>query len=377
MNTDAIPTAASLIVLIFDDNGDLVDLSPHAASVLGPLAGRRVELVADATSAQALRDLALSLAPGADPYPCMLVLLGRDGTSIPVAAQVDWVSAGPAPRQLRVIAIPAPGLQRWIEHLVQSEALLKSFAQLSSEAMWCIEFSEPVDLALCDDEIVRQVFENDCHWRLCNESMARIYNLPPGLDFNKQPVSQYFPRNPENEAFVRQIIESNFAVDGILSIDTRHDGASIYIENTVRTHIVDGALLRLWGTVRDITEYRKAHNRLIEAAQDVSSILCSVPDPIVVVNRGRHVVALNPAFETLSGWNSQQLLGHDIQPIMDLETPLPGGRRWYGIDRQRWIAEIKAASGQSITCDVHSAPIGDEAPERFVLTLRPTRTAPA
>ncbi len=207
MNTDAIPTAASLIVLIFDDNGDLVDLSPHAASVLGPLAGRRVELVADATSAQALRDLALSLAPGADPYPCMLVLLGRDGTSIPVAAQVDWVSAGPAPRQLRVIAIPAPGLQRWIEHLVQSEALLKSFAQLSSEAMWCIEFSEPVDLALCDDEIVRQVFENDCHWRLCNESMARIYNLPPGLDFNKQPVSQYFPRNPENEAFVRQIIE--------------------------------------------------------------------------------------------------------------------------------------------------------------------------
>jgi len=377
MSTEGIYDAATLILLVFDSNGEIVDRSTHAAAVLGTHEKHRIEQIADAASAQILRDLASSLAFGAAPFPCMLTLVGCSGSPLAVAAQVDKIPATHDSALLRVIAIPTPGLQHWIDDLVESEALLKNFAQLSSEAMWCIEFSEPVDLTLGDHEIIRQVFENECHWRLCNESMARIYNLPPGLDFNKQPVSQYFPRNPENEAFVRQIIESDFAVDGVLSIDTRHDGASIYIENTVRTHIVDGRLLRLWGTVRDITEYRKAHNRLIEAAQDVSSILCAVPDAIVVINRSRQVVALNPAFESLFGWSSQQLLGHDIQPIIDLETPLPGGRRWYGINHRRWIAEIKVPTGNPIICDIQSAPIGDEAPDRFVLTLRPAHTAEA
>lgn len=378
MSTEGIHDPASLILLTFDGNGEIVGFNAAAEALLGCRERQSIDELADTTSTRLLRDLAADPDGGAPPpSPCMLTFLGRNGARLAAAAVVDRARLASGAPSLRITAIPTPGLQRWVRELVESEALLRNFAKLSSEAMWCIEFSEAVDLTLGDHEIIRQVFENECHWRLCNESMARIYDLPPGLDFNKQPVSHYFQRNPENEAFVRQIIESNFAVDDVLSIDTRHDGSSIYIENTVRSDIVDGRLLRLWGTVRDITQYRQTHNRLVEAARDVSSILCALPDAILVINRNRTVLAVNPAFESLLGWASHQLLGQDIQPIIDLEAPLPGGRRWYGISRQRWIAEVRMPAGASMRCDIQSAPIGEEAPERFVLSLRPLlATAP-
>lgn len=373
MISESMHDAGVLIVLTFDDDEVMRDCSALATTLLGACQNRRLEQVVDAASVQLLREFASRFVGGALPLPCMLTLIGCEGEPLAVAAQVEKLSFAGGLAWLRVTAIPTPGFQYWVDDLVRSKALLESFAALSSEAMWCIEFSEPVDLSTEDDEIVRQVFENDCHWLKCNRSMARLYNLPSGLDLNKQPVAQYFARNAENEAFIRQIIGANFVIDDALSIDYRHDGAAFYVENNVRADIQDGYLLRLWGTMRDITDFRKANNRLMEAADDVSSILSAVPDAIVVINRSRQVVALNPAFENLSGWSAQQLLGSDIKSVLDLERPLAGEGCWYSINRQRWIAEVRARSGQSVMCDIQSAPIGDEAPERFVLALRPAR----
>jgi PAS domain S-box-containing protein len=246
----------------------------------------------------------------------------------------------------------------------------RRFVQTSSEAMWCIEFTEPVDLTMGDHEIVRQVFENECHWLMCNDAMARLYNLPEGVDLNHQPVSLYFPRNPENEAFIRKIIASDFEVDNALSIDTRHDGSTFYVENDVHCIIRNSRLFRMWGSVRDVTGYRQMQNRLEREAQDVRSILNAIPEVILVINRERRLLAVNSSFEKLFGWRQNHFLGRDIQAIIDLEAPLPGGRRWYGVDRQRWTAEVKTHHGKALVCDVQSAPVGEEAPDQFVLTLR-------
>src|SRR5439155_4366405 len=119
-----------------------------------------------------------------------------------------------------------------------------------------IEYTEPVDVTQPEAEIVRQVFENDCHWSMCNRAMAHLYNLPDDLDFNRQPVSTYFRRSPENEAFVRQLIAENFQVDAAPAIDVRHDGTLAHVENSVRAHIESGLMVRMWGTVRDMTRLR-------------------------------------------------------------------------------------------------------------------------
>ena len=233
--------------------------------------------------------------------PCVLEWLRADGARLPLACMLDRVRVAPGPDLLRLCAVCDERGQAATTELARSEQLLRGLVQTSSEAMWCIEFTEPVDLTAGDQEVIRQVFENDCHWMMCNPSMARLYDLPEGLDFNKQPVSVYFRRNPENESFVRRIIESNFCIDGGLSIDARHDGSTIYAENTVRANIADNRLLRLWGTVRDVTGYRQAASRLQQQVRDARSILGAIPDAVLVIDRQRRLLGVNPAFETLLG----------------------------------------------------------------------------
>lgn len=373
MHTEEIYESAPLLLLVFDEDGFIVQCSKTAAAVLGAYERRTMADLVDGESARLLEDLMLVLRRGEPASSQLLTFLRRDGSTLAVASLVDKLAARNGAPLLRVTALHEDGPRNWLDELVRSEEVLRRFVQTATEAMWCIEFTEPVDLTLGEHEIIRQVFENDCHWLMCNEAMARLYDLPEGLDFNKQPVRSYFPRTPENEAFVRQIIESNFSVDHAQSIDTRHDGSTMYVENAVRCHIEGGRLLSLGGTVRDITDYRQAENRLEQEAQDVRSILGAIPDAILVIDRQRKLLAVNPAFEAMLGWRADQFLGRDVQPIIDLESPLPGGRRWYGVDRQRWQAEVRLQAGVSMVCDVQVAPIGEEAPDRFVLALRPAQ----
>jgi DNA-binding NtrC family response regulator len=57
-----------------------------------------------------------------------------------------------------------------------------------------------------------------------------------------QNVRFVFPRNPENERFVRELIEADFVLDGALSLDQDYEGREVYMENDVRSQIADGTL---------------------------------------------------------------------------------------------------------------------------------------
>ncbi len=125
-------------------------------------------------------------------------------------------------------------------------SLLAGILDASSDACWCMEFTEPVDLTAPDHEVVRQVFLNDPRWRFCNAAMARLYLLPPDRVFDDQPVSDIFPRNRQNEEFVLNLIANGFEVDAAPALDRRYDGVQIYVENDVRAHIEDGRLIRMF-----------------------------------------------------------------------------------------------------------------------------------
>ncbi|MCL2656306.1 MAG: PAS domain-containing protein [Betaproteobacteria bacterium] len=371
MRDEYIFETVPVFLLIADENLQIIHSNRVAESVIGPVDNCALRDVLDASSVACFEEYQRGNVPGGAPVHLLAAFFRRNGASKKIAGLVDMVAWPDGPPLLRFTACYDIRCGHWLEDLVLSEEILRGFVQTSSEAMWCIEFSEPVDIGLSDLEIVRQVFENDCRWLLCNDAMARLYHLPDGLDMNLQPVSLYFPRSPENEVFVLQIINSGFAVDNAPSIDFRHDGSVAYIENTVRCTIVDGRLVRMWGTVRDVTDFRQAQNRLVREAEAVRNILSALPDAILVIDRNRRLVAVNPSFETLLGWNGESFLGRDVQSIIDLERPLPGGRRWYGFDQQRWLTTVKTKFNTLLCCEAQISPIGEEAPDHFVLSLRP------
>jgi PAS domain S-box-containing protein len=300
-----------------------------------------------------------------------LRLQGSTGQSVPVLAAL-WPAVDDLGEHcIRVVALDEIERDEYVRNVENRAELLAAFIDVSTEAMWCMEYTEPVDLSCGVNEIIRQVFENDCHWRMCNAAMAKLYNLPDGLDFNRQPVSAYFRRTPENEAFVRQLIDARFHIDAAPSLEYRHDGKIFYVENSVRCHIEGSLMIRMWGTVRDITEFQTAQNALAARKREVTEILTALPDAVLVVDLCRRAMAVNPAFESTFGWTAEQILGNDVTPIIDLESSRPGLGRWFAPTPSRWVAEVVGFDGQVCRCDVRIAPLPADTDRRYVLVLRP------
>lgn len=374
---DALLAVPGLLVMTVDARGALRYCNPPARERLG-LAGGATTTLWDLTDADTARALLRSLEQPdftAPAGPASLVLRTREGTSLAlVATSTACRDAGGEPL-LRIAGIDDPKSAADMRELERTAELLQGFIDASTEAMWCIEYTEPVDLARPESEVVRQVFENECHWSMCNRAMARLYNLPDGLDFNRQRVNAYFRRSPENEAFVRQLIEAGFHVDAAPSTDLRHDGSLAYVENSVRCHIEHGRMRRMWGTVRDMTAFRAENNRLAQREREMRAVLSALPDAVLVVDKSKRALAINPAFETTFGWNAADILGGDIDRLINLDTLDGSAGRWFAPTEQRWQTNVTTRSGGTVACDVRIAPLHDDEQRRFVLAIRPMSVA--
>ena len=227
--------------------------------------------------------------------------------------------------------------------LRSENTMLRDFIETSRDALWCIEFLEPVDLSAPESEVVRQVFENACVWRMCNPAMARLYRLPPNLDFNAENVRFVFPRNSDNEKFVRTLISANFRVDAVRSLDHDYDGSDIEMENDVRSHIADGHLTRMMGAVRNLNRDRTRDRKVSAKVDMLSAVLGALPDAVIVIDRTGTIQAANPAIELKSGWRIDEILGRRAEEILSIPNDLPIG----DLQAIRYTLELRLRDGRS------------------------------
>lgn len=245
-----------------------------------------------------------------------------DRQLVTVAANIDVVDDDTHGPCARLMKFPVDDTLREVERLRRENDVLSSIVSTARDASYCIDFIEPVDLTAPEHEIIRQVFENRCCWRYCNEAMARLYKLPMGDDLNSRDVREVFARNPENEDFVRTLIENRWTVDGALSRDLRYDGAGIYIENDVRADIRQGQLHRFWGVVRELSARRMQERKLEDQASAALDILAAVADPILVTDRDGLIVGANPAAEWALGWPLDSLLDRGLGDVLRLRADI-------------------------------------------------------
>ncbi|WP_346891655.1 PAS domain-containing protein [uncultured Roseibium sp.] len=202
--------------------------------------------------------------------------------------------------------------------------ILEGILNASNDAAWCMEFAEPVDLTAPEQEIVRQVFENDPFWRFTNPAMARLYLLSRERDFKDRATAEIFPRNAQNEAFVHKLIANGFEVDAAPALDTRYDGVEIYVENDVRAHIRDGQLLRIFGIVRDVGKHRIREERMLAKLNEALDILTALPLGVLAFDENGDLTAANPAASRMLGVSTDDLLAGYLsreqayEPVLEL-----------------------------------------------------------
>jgi PAS domain S-box-containing protein len=88
------------------------------------------------------------------------------------------------------------------------------------------------------------------------------------------------------------------------------DGRRVLLE-TIKTPMKgrDGRLIGVLGVSRDITERKVAGDKLRAALQQMHEIIEFLPDPTLVIDQDRKVVAWNKAMEQLTGVKKEEMLG--------------------------------------------------------------------
>lgn len=196
----------------------------------------------------------------------------------------------------------------WSDGKLEAD-VLREIICASNNACWCMEFGTPVDLTAPDHEVVRQVFENDPFWRFANPAMSDLYLFETGVDLTSRPTAEIFPRNAQNEAFVRTLIENGFEMDAAPALDTRYDGEQIFVENDVRAHISGGRLLRMFGIVRDVGKHRIREQRIRGELNEALNILTALPTGVIAFDADGEACAANPAAGRLLGLAIDDILG--------------------------------------------------------------------
>lgn len=329
-------------------DGQLVSLSASLSDQLGyapeELRSQPIERIFNMESVRALQ--ALFANPPADEqvHSLELTLIRHNGGLLPVIAcgLLEWRAVQPA--RLHVLKIPLGSLGHRLREMHNANDVMSQMLQSAKVAYWCIEFAEAVDINTTPDEIVRQVFENDSHWRLCNRAMADVYEMPSDVDFNQQPVRLYWPRSPANEAFVRRLIEAGFSVDCALSVDRRHDGSPAYVENDVRATVVNGHLLRMWGSIRDVSQELRMQHDAEQRIDALRRVFDAVPDAVLVIDEHLQPQWRNAAFEETFGITH----GAGIARLL-LDNALPE-RTWHSLP-------LPDISGRNLDFNVHCSRI--------------------
>ncbi len=77
-----------------------------------------------------------------------------------------------------------------------------------------------------------------------------------------------------------------------------------------------GRLVRLMGTIQDITERKQAGLALAESSCHTQAILDNVIDGIITIDQERIVTSLNRAAERIFGYSAEEVLGQNVNMLM-------------------------------------------------------------
>jgi len=364
------------IALRIDADGTLGDFSLPALNLVGRhriAYGARLERLFDPVSSTRIRmflEIGKMTRRTTTSEQSRLGLINRAGSTYSLNMLLTLLPAEHGqPVRLYLCEDVGPG--PLMSALLGNAEVLDGFIETTHEPMWGIEFDEPVNLDTHEDEIVRQVFSNECHWIFCNRAFKRLYSIPDELDMRVMPVSAQFPRNPQNENFVRQFVRNDFSIDSILTVDQKHDGTTAYVENNARGYAKSGRLYRIWGTVHDITEPHYRQEQLLQHSELMQRTLSALPVAVIIIDRIQRIRGVNTAAESLFGEPSTVLLGTELEKRFHFEDK-ELERSWYNGEIHEGHGILRTFTEKWVACTLKLAPVDGETSELFVIAILPT-----
>ena len=206
------------------------------------------------------------------------------------------------------------------EVLRQSEQRYSAFIRNSSEAIWRFELDAPVSVSLPPAEQI-EAFYRHSYLAECNEAMARLYGYSRPEDLIGLRLGQLMPKsNPANVKYLEAFIAGGHQLSEAESVEVARDGSTRHVLNSLRGVIENGAIVRAWGTSRDISARKEAERRLQQSEEQFRLMVESASDYAIFATDFAGVITTwNVGAERILGFSSDEVVGKSTEILFTPE----------------------------------------------------------
>jgi PAS domain S-box-containing protein len=196
------------------------------------------------------------------------------------------------------------------EKVRESEERYRAFIARNSDAMWRIEFEQPVRTDLPEDEQLATIYKYG-YLAECNDALAKLLGLERGDQLIGARIEELAPiGDPTIRAATLAGIRAGFQP---ISVETNPlvQGKRRHLLRCQWGIVQDGVLERVWGSNRDITELRHSESALDASEQRMVDLLETMRLLVVMQDPEGRVAFCNRQVYELTGWGPKQLVGKD------------------------------------------------------------------
>src|SRR5215469_2024164 len=190
--------------------------------------------------------------------------------------------------------------------LRESEERYRAFITASPDAMWRIEFEEPIDLKASEDEQIDSVYAHG-YLAECNDAAGILFGTSAS-DLSGARVADLVPRsNPRSIEDIRAVIRPGYQNN----IEIRRTDKNNNVVYRLRNQwgiIENGKLSRVWFTTRDITDLKRAQEALRRSEMLFRQCFEMGPIGISMTSPQRTWLEVNRRFCELLGYSREELL---------------------------------------------------------------------
>lgn len=198
------------------------------------------------------------------------------------------------------------------EALQKSEERHRAFIEHSSEAIWCVDIDPPCPTRYTVEKQIEHFYEHG-YLSECNDLMARMYGFSVAAEIVGTRMSHLLPpSDPANLEYLASFVRSRYRLTDAESHELDQSGNTRCFLNNLVGIVEDGAVVRAWGTQRDITARKDAENLLRESEERYERLVELSPDAIIIHVRGQ-ITFCNTTAAKLIGMSSKDgLIGGSV-----------------------------------------------------------------